>query len=215
METPIRILIAGASQISREGLLRVFSGSSDFTVSGSTVGLLSLSSFLLQTQPDMVLIESDAPDEQLVGLVKKITNGPQPVPVVLLINDPSGYWSLRLFRSGGKGILSRDSRVPEILAGLRAVAAGFVVMQPESLDSMVAKVAPARYPLDYYEPLTRRELQVLQMIASGLGNKEIAAKLEISGHTVKFHINSIFTKLNVSSRTEAVTTGLRLGLILL
>jgi len=77
-----------------------------------------------------------------------------------------------------------------------------------------ASVAPR--PLDeLVEPLTPRESEVLQMLASGLGNKEIAAKLGISDHTVKFHVASILGKLGASSRTEAVSLGIRGGLVLL
>lgn len=214
METPVRILIAAASEISRQGLLRVLAASPDFVVAGSTAGARSLA-LIEELQPEIVLLESDSPNDQLLSFLKEITGSPSQIAGIALISDPSWVWTSKLFRSGARSVLSRDSRGFEIIAALRAVAAGLVVLQPEALDSMMVKPAPQRLPPVYHEPLTHRERQVLEMIAGGLGNKEIASKLEISGHTVKFHINSIFTKLNVSSRTEAVTTGLRLGLILL
>lgn len=215
METPVRILIAAASEISREGLLRVLASSQDFIVAGSTIGVRSLMASLQEFQPEIVLLESDSPNDQLLSFVKEITNGAQQITIAILTNDPSILWASKLYRSGARAVLSRDLRGSEIIAALRVVAAGLVVVQPEALDSMLVKPAPQRLLPVYHEPLTHREIQVLEMIAGGLGNKEIASRLEISGHTVKFHINSIFTKLNVSSRTEAVTTGLRLGLILL
>lgn len=214
METPVRILIAAASEISREGLLRVLAASPDFIIAGSTVGVRSVA-LIEEVQPEIVLLESDSPNDQLLSFLKEITGSPLQITAIALVSDPSWLWTSKLFRSGARAVLSRDSRGFEIIAALRAVAAGLVVVQPEALDSMMVKPAPQRLPPGYRESLTHREIQVLEMIAGGLGNKEIASKLEISGHTVKFHINSIFTKLNVSSRTEAVTTGLRLGLILL
>jgi DNA-binding NarL/FixJ family response regulator len=75
--------------------------------------------------------------------------------------------------------------------------------------------APARQDGPLAEPLTARELEVLAMLAEGVGNREIADRLAVSEHTAKFHISSILDKLGVSTRTEAVTTGLRTGLILL
>lgn len=214
METPVRILISAASEISREGLLRVLAESPDFVVAGSTAGVRSFA-LIEELQPEIVLLESDSPNDQLLSFLKELTGSPFQIAPIVLVNDPSWVWTSKLFRCGAKAVLSRDTKGFEIIAALRAVAAGLVVLQPEALNSMMAKPAPQRLPPSYYEPLTHREIQVLEMIARGLGNKEIASKLEISGHTVKFHINSIFTKLNVSSRTEAVTTGLRLGLILL
>lgn len=214
METPVRILIAAASEISREGLLRVLSGSPEFIIAGSTTNVSNLA-LIEELQPEILLLESDSPSDQLLSFLKEITDSRSQIAVVALVSDPSSLWTSKLFRSGARAVLSRDSRGCEVIAALRAVAAGLVVIQAEALNSMMVKPPPQRLHPGYYEPLTHREIQVLEMIAGGLGNKEIASKLEISGHTVKFHINSIFTKLNVSSRTEAVTTGLRLGLILL
>lgn len=214
METPVRILIAAASDISREGLLRVLAGFPEFIITGSTVGVRNLA-LIEELQPEIVLLESEAPNDQLLSFLTEITGSPSQIAVIALVSDPSLLWTSKLFRSGARAVLSRDSRGFEIVAALRSVGVGLIVMQPEALDSVMVKPAPQRLQPGYYEPLTHREIQVLEMIAGGMGNKEIASKLEISGHTVKFHINSIFTKLNVSSRTEAVTTGLRLGLILL
>jgi DNA-binding NarL/FixJ family response regulator len=91
-----------------------------------------------------------------------------------------------------------------------------VVLHPAHFHSTVPAASVASRPLgELAEPLTPRENEVLQMLASGLGNKEIAAKMEISEHTVKFHVASILGKLGAASRTEAVSLGIRRGLVLL
>ena len=118
-----------------------------------------------------------------------------PVPAVHLT---SGH-------STARGVLPRDASPAQVLAAIDAVAAGLVVSHPEA-----APIGP-----DGPEPLSPREVEVLRMLADGAPNKTIAWKLGISEHTVKFHVASIMAKLNAGSRTEAVTTGIRRGLILL
>jgi DNA-binding NarL/FixJ family response regulator len=94
--------------------------------------------------------------------------------------------------------------------------AGLVVVHPSGIAVALPAASTALSPLaELAEPLTPREREVLQMLASGLVNKEIAAKLSISDHTVKFHVASILGKLGASTRTEAVSLGFRRGLILL
>ena len=111
-------------------------------------------------------------------------------------------------------MLDRDATRDEIVAAVQAAAAGLVALEPRDAAALMggAARAPAQSPV---EPLTPREIEVLRMLAEGEGNKAIAFKLGISEHTVKFHVASILAKLHASSRTEAVTIGVRRGLILL
>jgi two-component system, NarL family, response regulator YdfI len=114
-----------------------------------------------------------------------------------------------------RAILSRNASAGEILAAIEAAASGLAVIAPQELETLLA-AAPAMAaaaPAD--SPLTARELEVLRMLAEGAANKTIAWKLDISEHTVKFHVASIFGKLGAATRTEAVAIGLRKGLVLL
>ncbi len=113
--------------------------------------------------------------------------------------------------------LPADNPSPaQLVAALEAAAAGLVVIHPAGVDSVAPPVAAASQPLaELAEPLTPRENEVLQMLAGGLANKEIAARLAISEHTVKFHVASILGKLGAGSRTEAVALGIRRGIVLL
>src|SRR5215813_2272797 len=121
-----------------------------------------------------------------------------------------------LLNFGNVGLLSAGASARDIEAAIVAAAAGLV-----TLDAEIASHIAERLPQDsrddngLVEELTRREIEVLRLLARGFGNKEIAIRLGISEHTAKFHISSILGKLAVSSRTEAVTQGLRRGLILL
>lgn len=119
------------------------------------------------------------------------------------------------------GALRRDAPPEEIIAAITAVAGGLITLDRRLGSSLVAAMdervaAPAPTPLSgVEEPLTARELEVLQLMALGLPNKTIAARLHISEHTAKFHVSSIMMKLGAASRTEAVTLGARRGLLIL
>ncbi len=123
-------------------------------------------------------------------------------PVVMLSNQPP----FQLIQQGARGVLPPDSTASEIRAALEAAAAGLVVLPSAK--------TPAPLPgADML--LTAREKEVLQLLAQGVGNKEIAWRLNITEHTVKFHVSSLMTKLAAGSRTEAVTQGIRRGYVTL
>src|SRR5215217_4579605 len=115
--------------------------------------------------------------------------------------------------AGARGLLLRDASAGQLLAGLHALAHGLVVFEP-SLAPSVSPRAPARVTAGV-DPLTPREREVLLLLAEGLSNKDIAARLAISEHTAKFHVNAVLQKLGVQRRTEAVVRAARLGWVTL
>lgn len=212
----VRVLVAAASPVVRAGLEAVVASSPALAVVGSAPGTAALTRHVDATHPDVVLLElerhGDDPSPALHGLT-----GASAPPVVVLADDPRGAWAADALRNGVRAVLPREASAAEIVAAVEAAAAGLVVLHPEAVDSLLPLLpAPARTaPVPGQQPLTPREIEVLRMMAEGLGNKTIARRLGISEHTVKFHIGSIFTKLDASSRTEAVTLGARQGLIML
>ncbi|MBW7886040.1 MAG: response regulator transcription factor, partial [Caldilineaceae bacterium] len=133
-------------------------------------------------------------------------------PIVALIASPVVAGELRA--AGARALLSRESDGARLAAAAVAVTHGLLVID----ESVGADAAPLPTPMasdDLVEPLSTRELDVLRQIAEGLSNKEIARALDISEHTVKFHVNAILGKLGAQSRTEAVVRATRAGLILL
>ena len=116
---------------------------------------------------------------------------------------------------GVRGVLPHDVSAEQLQAALRAVVAGLVVTHPAEIGALVRTSGSATAVAPLAEPLTRQEREVLQMLAGGLANKEIAARLAISDHTAKFHVASILGKLGASTRTEAAAIGIRHGLVLL
>ena len=137
-------------------------------------------------------------------------------PVLLLLEQATQNKVNRAIQLGIRGVLPADVAAVQLISAVVAVAKGLVVLQPGELALAAASTRTRNGgAAELFEPLTPREKEVLQMLASGLGNKQIAAYLKISEHTAKFHVASILSKLGASSRTEAVSMGLRRGLILL
>src|SRR5262249_7163535 len=126
-----------------------------------------------------------------------------------------GSWISEALLTGVRAILPRDAKIEEIVAAIGALSAGLVVLSPATAEMLATNVGALYEPGAVDEALTPREVEVLSMLAEGIGNKLIANRLSISEHTVKFHISSIFGKLSATSRTEAVMLGIRRGLIML
>jgi two-component system nitrate/nitrite response regulator NarL len=124
---------------------------------------------------------------------------------------PSASNAAPALAAGAQGLLTRETSATALAAAVEAVRAGLIVVDP----SFAAALIPSRDRIPLAEELTAREQQVLQQLSEGLSNKEIAAKMHISDHTVKFHVNAILTKLGVTSRTEAVVQAARRGLVIL
>lgn len=114
---------------------------------------------------------------------------------------------------GAQRTISQDVTADQIIAAVHAAAAGLQVMPVEEGVAFLHRSRVHEPVEEIVEPLTPREMDVLEMLAEGLSNKMIAHRLSISDHTAKFHVNSILAKLNAGTRTEAVTRGIRLGLI--
>jgi two-component system, NarL family, response regulator YdfI len=134
--------------------------------------------------------------------------------VVLLAEAASLVAVNQAIRAGVRGILPPDVDTEQLVKALEGVSQGLVVLHPREIQAE-RDLRTAGDSLEAAESLTPREREVLQMMARGLGNKEIAARLKISEHTAKFHVASILGKLGASTRTEAVSVALRRGLILI
>jgi two-component system, NarL family, response regulator YdfI len=199
----IRLLIAAPSAVVRAGLEALVASNPSIELAGSFPDLASVDDI----RPDVVL--AAVPIDEL----SPPADGYRPA-IVLLAPDAQQKWTPEALRLGVRAMLPSDASVDAILAAVEAAAAGLAVIDPEVLESHLASSSPAT-AFEEIETLTPRELEVLRMMADGAANKNIAWKLGISEHTVKFHVASILAKLHAGSRTEAVTLGIRRGMILL
>ncbi len=192
----ISVLIAASSPVSRAGLKSMVEEMPGCVVAGSS-SAAEVIEHAMEMHPDVILWQL-APDEDAAAL-----RALQNQNAILLSSNAS----LELIRAGARGVLPLDASADQIEIALQAAAAGLGVFSPLHLDSPIA----ARIP----SVLTARETEVLRMIAEGLANKEIAWRLGISEHTVKFHVSALLGKLGAGSRAEAIGAGIRQGVIML
>ena len=198
-----RVMIAAQSAVTRAGLEALV---------GSNPGLELVGSFsdlgpVEVLRPDVIL--AAVPYDELAPALDDTAPA-----IVLLTAAQQPVWTRDALRLGVRAVLSSDASAAEVLAAVDAAASGLAVLDPRYLETLLSGSILTRLSA---EPpvLTARELDVLRMMAEGAANKNIAWKLNISEHTVKFHVASILNKLNAGTRTEAVAIGMRKGMILL
>jgi len=152
------------------------------------------------------------PRQRVARTLEALSDVSRIPPVILLASEPNEAWSAQARRAGVRAVLRFDATAGELGAAIAATAAGLVVLHPDALGAPPVTVSGPPGAIGG-AALTPRELEILEMMAEGLSNRSIAAHLGISGYTVKFHVASILAKLGAASRTEAVTLGVRHGLI--
>lgn len=230
------VFIIAASPIVRAGLESLVATDRRFTVVGSAPSVgAAVSIEAADVMPEVLLVDLDerngATRDALLSFPNEVTEEASSVgwAVVLLVDDLQSERLTKALRDGVvRAVLPRTATVAEIIAAIGAAAAGLFVLHPEAFDPLIGDavdemeamtsaphVEMANSTKATVETLTKREIEVLTMLAEGHGNKVIAWRLGISEHTVKFHVSSVFAKLGAASRTEAVTLGIRQGLIML
>ncbi len=213
-----RVLVAAPSAVVRAGLEALVASSPRLVVVGQVASLEAAAQASETLLPDVVLVEHEWDDELLVPRLLDLGAGGDVPGIVVLTENPSALWAAVALRSRVRAVLPREATAAEIVAAVEGAVAGLVVLHPDTAEAALASLAavPTTALANATAPLlTPREVEVLHMLAEGLGNKTVARRLGISEHTVKFHVGSIFSKLGVSSRTEAVTVGVRQGLVML
>jgi|ERR1700731_1219606 len=204
----IRIAVVATSAVRRAGLESIVRGHTEFHLVGSFGTVARVVSYAHSTGLDVIVIDSDS----IHDLLRELTSD----AAIVLLTEVSDARSIsRLLRSGVRAMLSRESDTDDVLSAIYAAYDGLVLLSTPAAESLPAVYGdhPLEPEAELSEEITSRETDVLRMLAEGLVNKDIAARLGISEHTVKFHISSILDKLGASTRTEAVTLGIRRGLI--
>jgi len=229
----ITVFIVAGSTVTRAGLRSVLQTVEDLVVIGEAAKFFAASpEFSAGRAIDVWLVNIERQDE-FDALLEFLGDGefeddPLPFVVSILARDfQNAEQVVQLLQSGVRGILPPVASSAEIKATVEAAANGLVSFLPEILEGILTFPETVKSPGfagengqktlsgEMIESLTPRETEILEMLADGASNKSIAYRLDISEHTVKFHVASIFAKLGAGSRTEAVTLALRRGLILL
>ncbi len=214
-ETQTTILVAARYASVRAGLRALIENEAGLQVVGDVQSSDDLERESSNLAPDVILIDFDDEIGRLF-VETAIDDG----AAIVLLGSPQSNWSEFLtLAQNGVALLGKEADQAEIVGGIRSASAGLV-----TLDRNIALLMTSATPLPaglqsshtpHSDLLSAREREVLQLLSLGLPNKQIATRLKISQHTVKFHVASILVKLGASSRTEAVTLGARRGEVVL
>jgi two-component system NarL family response regulator len=201
----IRVLVADDHVTVLEGLVAIIGRQSDMEVVAQASNGREAVALWLKHQPDVTLLDLQMPALDGIRALDEIRRNNPSVRALMLTTFDTDSDIAKAIKAGAKGYLLKDAPREELLSSIRKIHAGETSIAP----ALVAKLASSLS----HESLTGREMEVLALLARGKSNKEIGAELFVSETTVKSHLRSIFMKLNVLSRTEAVAAASRRGLV--
>lgn len=211
MSEHIRILIVDDHPVVRDGLVAIMGTQPDFEVVGEAGDGRTAIDMMGSVNPDVTLLDLEMPGMDGVETLKQIRRQYEQAKVIVFTAFDTDERIVTAVQAGAQGYLLKGAPRQELFNAVRVVYNGGSLLQPIVASKLLQRVT--REPEPEVEPLTARELEVLHELASGLQNKEIAAKLIISERTVKFHVSAILGKLNAGNRTEAVAIAAQRGLI--
>ncbi|HEY0692152.1 MAG TPA: response regulator transcription factor [Kribbella sp.] len=222
-DSPIRVLICEDQALVRAGYSTIFSAQPDMDVVGEAADGRAAVEAARRLRPDVIVMDIRMPIVDGIEATRQLagpgTVTPAKVLVVTTFNvDEYVYEALK---AGASGFLLKDAPPAELVNGVRTIAHGESLLAPAVTRTIIGHFAERLRPADTSRPardeivraLTRRELEVLEQIAAGLSNAEIAAKLFITTETVKTYVSRILTKLNLRDRVQAVVLAYRVGLV--
>ncbi|MFN2138043.1 MAG: response regulator [Candidatus Promineifilaceae bacterium] len=214
---PARVVIVDDHSLLRAGISGILKQEPDFEVIGEAGTVAAAVKLVLALVPDLVLMDYSLPDGNGLEATREILASQPQINIVLLTVHEEDELLYAALRSGAHGYLLKNVSKSELLARLRGLAKGDTALQTEQRRRILAEFAhTAPVPMVVQQPenaLTERELDVLELIVDGGSNKEIAAELQITIHTVKNHVQHIFRKLDVYSRHEAAAAAVKRGLV--
>jgi len=231
----VRIVIADDHQLFREGVKRILNMEEDLDVVGECGNGIQVLELCNQLRPDIVLMDINMPVENGVVATEKLREFfPEVKVIVLSIHDDESY-VFETLRKGASGYLLKDMEPESLISAIRSVVAGHAYIHPkvtgklinqlrrmtyldeagEAANGSPVKEANVKYVHNNNSPLTRREAEVLRLMAEGKSNRAIGEHLFISEKTVKNHVSSILQKMEVDDRTQAVIIAIKNGWVTL
>ena len=206
----IRVAVADDHPVVRDGLVAMLETQPDFVVVGTAGSGDEALTMVARTDPDVLLLDLEMPRLDGVGVLRALAASSARVRVIVFTVFDTDERIIAAVEAGAAGYLLKGAPRADVFAAVRVVAGGGSLLAPLAASAVLRRVRgePAVGP-----SLTPREQGVLEHLARGLGNKQIAAQLGISERTVKFHVSAVFTKLGAANRTEAVTRAAQAGLI--
>ncbi len=213
MSETIKILIVDDHPVVRDGLMSMLETQADFDVVGEASSGSEAVAKANHFQPDVVLLDLEMPDLDGVAVLKRFQDNRMAVNTIVFTAFDTDDRIVSAIQAGAKGYLLKGSPREELFQAIRIVSQGGSLLQPVVASKLIRHISNPQEEKALFEPLTAREQEVLDLLAQGTTNKEIASALFITERTVKFHVSSILGKLGASNRTEAVRIAARHGLI--
>ena len=209
----VRVLVVEAQAVTRAGLRRLLESYPDLQVVGEAADGVQAVSETLELGPQVVLMDMQLPGGQSMEALRQIKQLNLDTQVLMLSALDREDYLYETLRAGAGGYVLKDIAPDELAQAVRTVARGEVLVQPQLARRLLLQFGRQSRGGHPYEALTAREQEVLRLLARGLRNKEMAARLHVSERTINFHLANIYQKLNVSGRTEALSKALEQGLI--
>ncbi|MEV5200525.1 response regulator transcription factor [Streptomyces sp. NPDC053720] len=218
MTEPIRVLVCDDQILIRTGLVTIIDAQPDLEVAGECGDGQAAIDLVERLRPDVVVMDVRMPVLDGIEATRQLAGAGvrHPVKVLVVTTFNLDEYVYEALRAGASGFLLKDAPPAQLLLGIRTVATGAALLDPEVTRQLVgryaARIRPAAgTPRD--NPLTPRELEVLRLIADGLSNSEIAAALLLSQETIKTFVSRILAKLGLRDRVQAVVYAYRQGLV--
>ncbi len=212
MSTNIRILVADDHPVVLDGLVAILGTQPDFEIVGTAGNGIEVVTQVERLRPDVLLLDLQMPQMDGVEALKTMRARDISVRVIVFTAFDTDERILGAVQAGAEGYLLKGAPREELFEAIRVVNGGGSLLQPLVMSKLLRHISQQE-DAKSVEALSPREREVLQLMARGLQNKEIAAELVISERTVKFHVSSILGKLGAGNRTEAVTMALQQGII--
>jgi DNA-binding NarL/FixJ family response regulator len=211
----IRLLLADDHALFRQGVRRLLEGVDDIEVIGEAESGAQTVQSVADLTPDIVLLDVAMPGMSGIEAARLIKSASPRTGIIMLTVHSDAEFLFEAIKAGAMGYLLKDSTPEEVIRAIRVVHSGEGLLDPMMAAKVMREFARTRdtQELAVHLPLTEREVEILQHVAGGLANKEIARRLSISERTVKNHLSNIMAKLHVNSRTQAAIIALRSGLI--
>jgi DNA-binding NarL/FixJ family response regulator len=211
--TKIKILIADDHPVVREGLSSMLSRERDIQVVGEAENGTEAIKKAGELQPDIMLMDLRMPEVDGVEAMRQIKVKNPDMKFIVLTTYDNDEYIFKGIEVGARAYLLKDAPREELFKAIRAIYRGESLIEPTVASKVLDRLAELSRQVRAPEVLSEREVEVLMLIAKGTGNKLIATSLCIGESTVKTHIQSIFQKLGVSDRTEAVTEAIKKGIV--
>ncbi len=209
----IKLLIVDDHPVVREGIGAMLRREPDFKIVGEASNGLEAVEKARELLPDVILMDLRMPELDGVEAITRIRADNPEVKFIILTTYSDDEYIFKGIAAGARAYLLKDAPRGELFKAIRMVFKGESLIQPVIASKVLDKLAELSRKTPSADVLSEREIEVLQLMAKGVSNKDLADQLSITQSTVKTHITSIFQKLNVTTRTEAVTTAFKKGII--